>query len=168
MSDETFGACCSSNLFKDVRVYQSAQRYYCKSEKYHLIVILPSGDVYGNLTAVQPTCPNDTFTFLCTVGGDSDGAIHWRVGDRECVLVHSTMRDPHPCGSGSPFIARTGTGFETTGAMSFTSTLSGTASSELNGTLVECFVQHSEDPGSNPAQPFCRSPERKQKFLKQL
>ena len=126
-------------------------------------IILPPGDIAGNLTAVLPACPNDTFTFLCTVVGDSDGAIHWRVetngNTKECFLVHSTTRDPHPCGSDSPFIARTETGFETTGATSFTSTLSGIATSELNGTLVECFVQHSELPGSNPGQPFCRSSE---------
>ena len=73
--------------------------------------------------------------------------------------MHSTMRDPHPCGSGSPFIARTETGFETTGASYFTSTLSGIATSELNGTLVECFVQHPEDSGSNPGQPPCRNSE---------
>ena len=139
---------------------KSADRYW-KSEK--CLLTLPPGDISGNLTAVLPTCPNDTFTFLCTVVGDSDGAIHWRVetneNTKECVLLHSTTRDPHPCGSGSPFIAKTGTGFETTGATSFTSTLSGIATSELKGTLVECFVQHSEDPGSNPGQPFCRSSE---------
>ena len=67
------------------------------------------------------------------------------------------MRDPHPCGSDSPFIARTETGFETTGATSFTSTLSGIATSELNGTLVECFVQHDSD--SNTGQPPCRNSE---------
>ena len=43
-----------------------------------------------------------------------------------------------PCWSGSPFIVTTGTGFGTS-ATSFSSTLSGTATSELNGTLVECF-----------------------------
>ena len=119
-------------------------------------IILPPGDIVGNLTAVLPACPNDAFTFLCTVVGDSDGAIHWRVetneNTRECILPHSTMRDPHPCGSGSPFIARTETGFETTDATSFTSTLSGIATSELNGTLVECFVQH-------PEEFLCRSSE---------
>ena len=42
------------------------------------------------------------------------------------------------CGPGSAFIAIPGTGFGTS-ATSFSSTLSGIATSELNGTLVECF-----------------------------
>ena len=59
-------------------------------------------------------------------------------GSSECSLVHSTADDPGPCGSGSPFTVTTGTGFKTSGT-SFSSTLSGTATSELDGTLVECF-----------------------------
>ena len=59
-------------------------------------------------------------------------------GSSECILVHATASAPFPCGSGSPFIVTTVTGFGT-GATSFTSTLSGTATSALNDTLVECF-----------------------------
>ena len=59
-------------------------------------------------------------------------------GSSECSLVHNTADDPSPCGSGSPFTVTTGTGFGTS-ATSFSSTLSGTATPELNGTLVECF-----------------------------
>ena len=77
--------------------------------------------------------------FRCTVGGDNTGVTIWRVSrSSECILVHSTVDAPRPCGSGSAFTARSETGFGTT-ATSFTSTLSGTATSALNGTLVECF-----------------------------
>ena len=59
-------------------------------------------------------------------------------GSTECSLLHNTASAPGPCGSGSPFIVTTGTGFGT-GATSFSSTLSGTATLALDGTLVECF-----------------------------
>ena len=59
-------------------------------------------------------------------------------GSSECSLLHSTASAPGPCGSGSPFTVTPGTGFGTS-ATSFSSTLSGTATSVLNGTLVECF-----------------------------
>ena len=59
-------------------------------------------------------------------------------GSSECSLVHNTASAPGPCGDGSPFTVGTGTGFGTS-ATSYSSTLSGTATLELNGTLVECF-----------------------------
>ena len=125
------------------------------SEKCYLVLILCPGD--GNLTAVLPNCPNDAFTFLCTVVGDSNASTHWQVGNREspreCFLPHSTMNNHRPCGS---FIAKTETGFGTTDATLFTSTLSGTATSELSGILVECFCQH---PDSNCSLSICRGPE---------
>ena len=94
----------------------------------------------GQLTAAPPTCPGDTFTFRCTVTGDSNGITIWRVGgSSECILAHNTLGQPVPCGSASAFRATTRTGFGTTSATSFSSTLSGTATSALNGTLVECF-----------------------------
>ena len=96
-----------------------------------------SGNVTGQFTAPSPTCPGDTFTFRCNVTGDMRGITIWRVGI-ECILTHSTTNAPTPCGSGSPFMAATGTGFGTS-ATSFISTLSGTAVPALNGTLVECF-----------------------------
>ena len=68
-----------------------------------------------------------------------NGITIWRVGgSSECGLLHNTASAPGPCGSGSLFIVTTGTGFGTS-AISYSSTLSGTATSELNGTLVECF-----------------------------
>ena len=102
---------------------------------------LPSGDVAGQLTAAPPTCPDKTFTFTCNVTGDINGITTWRMGgSSECVLVH---RSPCPisiCGPGNVFNAAGGTGFgPETNATSFTSTLSGTADTALNGTLVECF-----------------------------
>ena len=97
------------------------------------------GDVTGQFTAAPPTCPGDTFTFRCTVTGDRNGITIWRVnGSSECSLVHNTAGDPSSCGSNSPFTVTTGTGFGTS-ANSFTSTLSGTATTILNGTRVKCF-----------------------------
>ena len=97
--------------------------------------------VTGQFTAAPPTCPGDTFTFRCTVTGEMSGSTIWRVGvgTPECTLAH-TSTSSSICGPSDVFTARSGTGFGT-GATSFTSTLSGTATSTLNGTLVECFGQ---------------------------
>ena len=96
------------------------------------------GYVAGQFTAAPPICPGDTFTFQCTVSGDKYGVTLWRVGGlNECPLLHSTP-DSHPCGNGSPFTAMTGTEFGKN-ASSYSSTLSGTATPTLDGTLVECF-----------------------------
>ena len=63
----------------------------------------------------------------------------WRVnGSEECILPHSTFSGPRACGYGSPFIAVSETGFGTNATL-FSSTLSGIATSRLDGTLVECF-----------------------------
>ena len=68
-----------------------------------------------------------------------NGITIWRVGgSNECTLLHSTASGPIPCGTNSPFTVTTQNGFGTD-ATSFTSTLKGTANSQLNGTLVECF-----------------------------
>ena len=97
------------------------------------------GDVAGQLIVTLPTCPGDNFTFTCIVHGDMMGFIHWRVGGRnECVLLHSTHNDPHPCWKDSPFTVTYGPEFGTR-ASSFTSVLSGTVTPTLNGMLVECF-----------------------------
>ena len=78
-----------------------------------------------------------------------NGITIWRVGgSSECTLLHSTASAPGPCGSGSAFTVTTVTGFGTS-ATFFSSTLSVTATSELNGTLVECFGPAlSRDPGN--------------------
>ena len=103
-------------------------------------LIFQAGNVAGQFIPAPPTCPGGTFMFRCTVGGGNTGVTIWRVSrSNECILAHSTVDEPHPCGSGSAFTATSGTGFGTTNATSFSSTLSGTATSELNGTLVECF-----------------------------
>ena len=52
--------------------------------------------------------------------------------------MHNTASAPVPCGAGSPFTVVTKTGFGTSGT-SFSSTLSGYSTSELDGTLFECF-----------------------------
>ena len=67
------------------------------------------------------------------------GITIWRVnGSIECSLVHNTVSAPGPCGPSNTFTATSGSGFGTS-ASSFSSTLSGTATPTLNGTLVECF-----------------------------
>ena len=104
------------------------------------------GDVGGQFTAAPPTCPSDTITIRCTVGGDSTGTTFWRVGGSGgsiCALSHSTPTVITTCGS--VFTAR----FDTTNATSFSSILSGTATTELDGTLVECFgPAFSQDAGN--------------------
>ena len=88
--------------------------------------------------AAPPTCPGDTFTFKCTVTGDMSGVTIWRVGgSSECALIHR-ITSSSICGASDSFIARSGSEFGTSGP-SFTSTLSGTATPALNGTLIECF-----------------------------
>ena len=108
--------------------------------RYILILLMQhSGDVAGQFTAAPPTCPGSNLTFSCTVGGDRSGVTIWRVdGSSECVLTHSTAGATATCGPGSAFKARPGAEFGTS-ATSYSSTLSGTATSALNGTLVECF-----------------------------
>ena len=98
-----------------------------------------SGHVAGQFTAAPPTCPGGMMIFTCTVTGNMNGITIWRLGGTsECLLSHNTAGTTSNCGPGNTFIATPGTGFGTS-ATSFSSTLSGTATSELNGTLVECF-----------------------------
>ena len=95
-------------------------------------------DVAGQLTAAPLACPGENFTFRCNVTGNMSGFTIWRVnGSSECPLLHRSNSDSI-CGPGNAFRARPGNGFGTN-ATSFTSTLSGTATPALNGTLVECF-----------------------------
>lgn len=100
-------------------------------------------DVAGQLTAAPPTCPGDTLTFNCTVtDGDMSGLTTWRVGGGRCTLLHSeSVTDT--CGpntANSVFTATPGRAFGPgTNATSFSTTLSGTANSILDGTIVECF-----------------------------
>ena len=58
----------------------------------------------------------------------------------ECTLAHTSTSSSSACGPNSALTARPGNGFGTSGP-SFTSTLSGTATPALDGTLVECFGQ---------------------------
>ena len=101
---------------------------------------LHAADVAGQFTAASPTCSGSAFTFRCTVTGDINGVTIWRVGgNSECPLPHR-LNSSSICGPSNVFTARSSTGFGTS-VSSFTSTLSGTAYPELNGTLVECFQQ---------------------------
>ena len=113
-----------------------------------MINIFPGG-VIAQLTAAPPTCPGDTFTFRCTVTGDISGITTWKVGgSTECILVHRTTSPNSPCGPSNAFRARGGAGFGTSGP-TYLSTLSGTATPALDGTLVECFgPANNVDPGN--------------------
>ena len=104
------------------------------------ILYFSPGNVLGQFTAAPPTCPGDIFTFRCNVTGDMSGFTIWKVGNdmnAECNLPHRSTNSPI-CGPGNAFTARSGTGFGTS-ATSFSSSLSATATSALDGTLVECF-----------------------------
>ena len=105
-------------------------------------------NVAGQFTAAPPSCPGDVLTFRCTVTGDRNGVTIWRVNaGSDCNLVHR-ISSSSICGPSEVFTARSGTGFGTNGP-SFTSTLSGTATPTLNGTLVECFgPANNVDPGN--------------------
>ena len=98
------------------------------------------GDTGRQFTAAPATCPENVFTFKCTVVGDMSRITIWRVnGSSEGVLLHrSTNESFTMCGPDDAFTARPGNGFGTNG-LSFTSMLSGTATFALNGTPVECF-----------------------------
>ena len=108
------------------------------------------GNATGQFFTASPTCPGDTFTFGCTLVGDPSGITTWRVdGSSECALVHRSTSSSL-CGPNDAFTARSGAGFGTSDATSFTSTLSGTADPALNGTLVQCFGSvNSVDPGNH-------------------
>ena len=109
----------------------------------------PAGDASAQFTAAPPTCPGNTFSLGCTVGGNKSGITIWRVGGTsECTLPHSTAGASSTCGAGRAFMATSGSLFGTS-ATSYSSTLSGTATLELNGTLIECFGPHlNRDPGN--------------------
>jgi len=77
--------------------------------------------------------------FTCNVTGDRNGVTTWRVDGSECLLPHSTASASSNCGPGQVFTATAVSGFEMPSATSFLSTLSGTATSALDDTLVECF-----------------------------
>ena len=59
-------------------------------------------------------------------------------GSSECILPHSTADASSTCGPGNAYTAISRAEFGTNGP-SFSSTLSGIATSKLDGTLVECF-----------------------------
>ena len=105
----------------------------------YLCIKYSPGNVTGQFTAAPPTCPGDTFTFICTVTGDSSGLTIWRVnGSRNLCIRSHTSTSPASCGPSNNFKATPGTGFGRNTTF-YSSTLSGTATSALDGTLVECF-----------------------------
>ena len=135
---DTYGFCLICFLMlcilvcDTIRLVPMIEKLY---EQYH---ILSPGDVAGQFTAAPPTCPGDTFAFRCNVTGDMNGETRWIMnGNIECALQHRSPSTTK-CGPDNPFTARPETGFGTNGP-SYTSTLSGTATPELNGTVVECF-----------------------------
>ena len=95
------------------------------------------GDVAGQFISAPPACSGSTLTFRCIVAGS--GTTLWRVNGSSdlCSLAHLST-SPDSCGSSDTFTASPMTGFGTS-SPSYSSTLSGTATSTLDGTLVECF-----------------------------
>jgi len=106
-----------------------------------LYIYVRPGDVAEQFIPTSPTCPGDTFMFRCTVVGNVSGITTWRVGGTsECPLVHGSLSTAICGPDNAKLTARAETGFGPgTSATSFSSTLSGTATPALNGTLVECF-----------------------------
>ena len=97
-----------------------------------------TGNVAEQFNAAPLICPGETFIFRCTVTGNMRGVTTWLVnGSIECNLLHR-YNFSSICGPSDSFTARPGIGFGTL-AISYSSTLSGTATHALNGTLVECF-----------------------------
>lgn len=94
------------------------------------------GDADGQFVAPPPTCPCDTITFECTVAGNTSGVTWWRLngGSSSCTLLHRD-RDTSVTSTCNNFTAM----FENTSATSFPTSLSGTATLMLDGTLVECL-----------------------------
>ena len=92
----------------------------------------------AQFVAAPPTCPGDTFTFRCTVTGDRIEITTWRVnGSIKCALIHR-LNASSTCGPSNIFTARSGVGYGTINTH-YSSTLSGTATHALDGTLFECF-----------------------------
>ena len=56
-------------------------------------------------------------------------------GSSECSLIHNTPSETSTCGPGRVFTQS----FDATNDTSFSSTLRGTATTALDGILVECF-----------------------------
>ena len=123
---------------------------------YVFILYSISGDVAGRFTAAPPTCLGDTFTFRCAVTGNMSGFTIWRVGgSSECPVLHRS-NGFSICGPSNAFTARSGTRFGTSGP-SYSSTLSGTATPALDGTLVECFgPANTVDPGNRVGGRFLK------------
>jgi len=95
------------------------------------------GDIGGQFIAAPPTCPNETFSFMCTVDFISRDTI-WRVGGgSECILG---VLESDTCGPGGVFTATSAIH-----VLSHMSTLSGIATMALDGTLVECFAPSADD-----------------------
>ena len=133
----TYGFCLICYLMLCILVCDTIRLVLMKEMLYEQYCILSPGDVAGQFTAAPPTCPGDTFTFRCNVTGDMSGETRWLMNRNiECALQHWTSSTT-TCGH-DVFTATSRTGFGTNGPI-FTSTLSGTATPSLNGTLVECF-----------------------------
>ena len=85
----------------------------------------------------RAVCPGEEFTYTCTIDGTGSSLTAWRMTPQPCAggavaLVHSTLGDPPiECG---PFSAQ----LTASDGDCYTSTLTVTASLELNGTVVTC------------------------------
>ena len=94
----------------------------------------------AQLTAPKATCPGLEAVFTC-LGDDASGlgATVFRVNDNtagQCVLDHDMMNPSTlTCGPGGVFTAA----LEPRVGNTYTSTLTVTATEELNGTTVQCL-----------------------------
>ena len=85
----------------------------------------------------RAVCPGEELTHTCTIDGTGSSVTEWRMTPLPCVgsvvaLLHSTLGDPPiECG---PFSAQ----LTANDSNCYTSTLTVTASPELNGTVVRC------------------------------
>ena len=93
----------------------------------------------------RAVCPGEELTYNCTIDGTGSSITVWRMTPQPCAgggvaLAHNTLGDPPiECG---PFSAQ----LTASDGDCYTSTLTVTASPELNGTVVTC-----EDSSGNVA-----------------
>ena len=93
----------------------------------------------------RAVCPGEELTYTCTIDGTGSSITVWSMTPQPCagsavVLVHSTLGGPPiECGQFSAQLTASD-------GDCYTSTLTVTASPELNGTVVRC-----EDSSGNAA-----------------
>ena len=117
--------------------FRSTQALHCWLVAYTALIV-PAVESCPSFTSSveegRAVCPGEELTYTCTIDGF---ATVWRMTPQPCAaggvgLVHSTLGDPpKKCG---PFSAQ----LTANDSNCYTSTLTVTASLELNGTVVTC------------------------------